>query len=109
MAGLRYILPASRSIRRLSGPGVYTRIRVLLETGLTLGRQFGRRADEHRDVVTGGERLTQHVAAQRSGRTQDDDAGHQNPTFSGNGRAANAPGCASARPRFSSKCHFQIS
>ena len=28
------------------------------------GRQLGRRADEHRDVVTGGERLAQHVATE---------------------------------------------
>jgi hypothetical protein len=27
----------------------------------------------------------------------------------GDGRAASAAGCGSARPRFSSKCHFQIS
>ena len=45
-----------------------------------VGEQLGRRSDEYRDVVTGGDRLTQHVAAQRSGRAQDDDPGHQNPT-----------------------------
>ena len=45
------------------------------------GRRLGRRADEHRDFVAGSERLMQHVATQTSGRAQDDDAGHQNPTF----------------------------
>ena len=47
---------------------------------MDFGRQLGRRADEDRDVVTGGDRLTQHVAAQRSGGAQDDNAGHQIPT-----------------------------
>jgi hypothetical protein len=39
-----------------------------------VGQQLGRRSDRYRDVVTSGERLTQHVAAQRSRRAQDDDA-----------------------------------
>ena len=39
-------------------------------------RQLGRRADEHRDVVAGGERLAQHVATERPGRAQDQEAGH---------------------------------
>ena len=45
-----------------------------------VGEQLGRRSDEYRNVMTGGDRLTQHVAAQRSSGAQDDDAGHRTPT-----------------------------
>ena len=45
-----------------------------------VGEQLGRRSDEYRDVVTGGDRLTQHVAAERSSGAQDEDAGHQHFT-----------------------------
>ena len=44
-----------------------------------LGRQLGRRADKHRDVVPGGERLAKHVATERPGGAKDKETGHHNP------------------------------
>jgi hypothetical protein len=38
--------------------------------------QLGRRAHEYRNHVTGGERLSQHVATERPGRAQDQESGH---------------------------------
>ena len=51
--------------------------RVQGDAAPVFGRQLRRRADEHGDLVPGGERLAQHVAAEGPGRAQDDDAGHQ--------------------------------
>jgi hypothetical protein len=39
-----------------------------------LGRQLGRRAGEHRDVVPGADRLAKHVATEEPGGPQDEKA-----------------------------------
>jgi hypothetical protein len=39
-------------------------------------RQSGRRANEHGNVVVGGERLAQDVATERPGRAQNEEAAH---------------------------------
>jgi hypothetical protein len=43
------------------------------------GRQLGRRAAEHRDLVASCERLAQHVATEGPAGAQDEEAGHHNP------------------------------
>ena len=81
------------------------------------GRQLGRHADEHRDLVVGGDRLAKHVPTEGPGGTRDEEAGltyASDYASSGSSRIAarysgSAAGCGSARARFISKCHFQIS
>jgi len=59
--------------------------------GAVFGRQLRRVANEHSDRVPGGERLPQHVAAERAGRAQDEDTGHQTPPC-GTGVSGSASG-----------------